>query len=130
MASFPAVYTPMGITAENVAKKFNVSRRDQDEFAAKSQDKAIAAPKASRFDAEIVPVKAIAFNGNERVLADFKIDEMPRAGTTADSLATLKPAFSVTAGNASPLSDGAAAVLVATDAKAKSLGGARAATRS
>ncbi len=126
MANFPAVYTPMGITAENVAKKFNIARRDQDEFAAKSQDKAVAAQKASRFDAEIVPVKAITFNGNERVLTDFKIDEMPRAGTTADSLATLKPAFSiggsVTAGNASPLSDGAAAMLVATDAKAKSLG--------
>jgi acetyl-CoA acyltransferase len=126
MEHFPAVYTPMGITAENVAKRFGITRREQDEFAVKSQDKASAAIKAGRFDAEIVPVKAISFDGNERVLTDFKIDEMPRAGTTVDALAALKPAFSqggsVTAGNASPLSDGAAAMLIATDAKAKSLG--------
>ena len=126
MEKYPAVYTPMGITAENVAKRFNVTRREQDEFAAKSQTKAIAAQKAGRFDAEIVPVTALTFNGNERVFSEFKVDEMPREGTTADSLATLKPAFalggSVTAGNASPLSDGAAAMLLATDSKAKSLG--------
>jgi acetyl-CoA acyltransferase len=126
MEHFPAVYTPMGITAENVAKRFGISRREQDEFAVKSQDKASAAIASGRFDAEIVPVKAISFNGNQRVLTDFKVDEMPRAGTTVEALAALKPAFSqggsVTAGNASPLSDGAAAMLVATDAKAKSLG--------
>jgi acetyl-CoA acyltransferase len=126
MEHFPAVYTPMGITAENVAKRFGISRREQDEFAVKSQDKASAAIKAGRFDAEIVPVKAISFDGNQRVLTDFKVDEMPRAGTTVEALAALKPAFSqggsVTAGNASPLSDGAAAMLVATDAKARSLG--------
>lgn len=126
MEHFPAVYTPMGITAENVAKRFGISRREQDEFAVKSQDKASAAIAAGRFDAEIVPVKAISFNGNQRVLTDFKVDEMPRAGTTVEALAALKPAFSqggsVTAGNASPLSDGAAAMLVATDSSAKSLG--------
>jgi acetyl-CoA acyltransferase len=126
MARVASVYTPMGITAENVANKFSVSRADQDAFALWSQEKAAAAQKAGKFDAEIVPVKGIKFKGNERVLFDFKVDEMVRADTTAEGLASLKPAFSVkgsvTAGNASPLSDGAAAALVMSKAKADSLG--------
>ena len=126
MERFPAAYTPMGITAENVAKRFEVSRADQDSFALKSQQKAAAAQKAGRFDAEIVPVKAIRFEAGKRVEADFKVDELVRADTTLEGLAALKPSFAVggtvTPGNASPLSDGAAAMLVASAAKADALG--------
>ena len=121
-----SVYTPMGITAENVASKFNVSRVDQDAFALKSQEKAAAAQKAGKFEQELVTVKAVSYKGNERVEKDFRTDELVRADTTADGLAQLKPAFSakgsVTAGNSSPLSDGAAAALVMTRAKADALG--------
>jgi acetyl-CoA acyltransferase len=121
-----AVYTPMGITAENVAKKFSVSRADQDAFALRSQQKAAAAQKAGTFDAEIVPVKATRYDGGKHADVEFKRDEMIRGDTTAEGLAGLKPAFSkdgsVTAGNSSPLSDGAAAALVMTKAKADSLG--------
>jgi acetyl-CoA acyltransferase len=126
MRRFPDVYTPMGITAENVAKKFSVSRADQDAFALKSQQKAAAAIAAGRFDQEIVPVLATRYQDGKRVDAEFKRDEMVRADTTLEGLAALKPAFSkdgtVTAGNASPLSDGAAASLVMSEAKAQALG--------
>ncbi len=126
MRRCPDVYTPMGITAENVAKKFGISRADQDAFALRSQQKAAAALKANVFDPEIVPVKATRYEGGKRVEVEFKRDELPRGDTTLEGLAALKPSFakdgSVTPGNASPLSDGAAAALVMSKAKASSLG--------
>jgi acetyl-CoA acyltransferase len=126
MRRFASVYTPMGITAENVATKFSISRADQDAFALRSQQKAAAAQKAGKFDAEIVTVKATGYANGDRVEKDFRVDELPRADTTAEGLAGLRPAFSakgsVTAGNASPLSDGAAASLVLSKAKADALG--------
>lgn len=126
MTRFPSAYTPMGITAENVAAKFGVSRADQDAFALKSQQKAAAAKAAGRFEDEIVTVKAVRFRNNQREAFDFRNDELVRGDTTAEGLAALKPAFSTkgasTPGNSSPLSDGAAATLVMTKAKADSLG--------
>src|SRR5580658_3824848 len=126
MRRVAAVYTPMGITAENVAKKFSISRADQDAFSLRSQQKAVAAQKAGAFDDEIVTVKATRYEGGKHVDVDFRRDELVRADTTAEGLAGLKPAFakdgSVTAGNASPLSDGAAASLVMSKAKADALG--------
>ena len=116
----------MGITAENVARRFEVSRQAQDEFAASSQQKAAAAIKAGAFADEIVPVHGIRFDNNERKLFSFGVDEMVRGDTTAESLGGLKPVFSttgsVTAGNSSPLSDGAAACLVASSEYAKANG--------
>ncbi len=126
MRRCPEVYTPMGITAENVAKKFAISRKDQDAFALKSQQKAAAAQKAGAFDREIVPVQATRYEGGKRVEVEFKRDELVRADTTLEGLGALKPSFAkegtVTPGNASPLSDGAAAALVMSKAKADSLG--------
>jgi acetyl-CoA acyltransferase len=126
MRRCPDVYTPMGITAENVAKKFAISRADQDAFALTSQQKAAAAQKAGKFDEEIVPVKATRFENGKHVDAEFKRDELIRADTTLEGLAGLKLAFAkegtVTAGNSSPLSDGAAAALVVSRAKAEKLG--------
>jgi acetyl-CoA acyltransferase len=126
MRRCPEVYTPMGITAENVAKKFAISRKDQDAFALKSQQKAAAAQKEGAFDAEIVAVKATRYDGGKRADVEFKHDELVRADTTLEGLAALKPSFAkdgtVTPGNASPLSDGAAAALVMSKAKAQALG--------
>ncbi|MGH7285017.1 MAG: thiolase family protein, partial [Polyangiaceae bacterium] len=126
MDRFPSVYTPMGITAENVAKKFGVSRETQDAFALNSQKKATAAREAKKFEDEIVTVHGIRFDGHEKKTFEFRTDEMIRPDTTIEGLASLKPAFSatgtVTAGNASPLSDGAAASLLMSRDKAKSLG--------
>jgi acetyl-CoA acyltransferase len=120
------VYTPMGITAENVAKRFSISRADQDAFALESQRKAAAAQKAGKFADEIVPVKATRYEGGKHVDVVYDRDEMVRADTTLEGLTALKPAFAkdgtVTAGNASPLSDGAAAALVMSKAKADALG--------
>jgi acetyl-CoA acyltransferase len=122
----PDVYVPMGITAENVANRFGVSRKDQDAFALGSQQKAAAAQKAGKFDDEIVAVKATRYQNGTRDAVEFKRDELVRADTTLEGLAALKPAFattgSVTAGNASPLSDGAAAALVTSKAIADALG--------
>ena len=112
----------MGVTAENVAKEYAVTREEQDAFAAASQNKAEAAMKAGRFADEIVAVEVPARKGP--IL--FKDDEYPRPGTTVDSLKALKPAFdkngSVTAGNASGINDGAAAVVLASAKKVKELG--------
>jgi len=120
------VYTPMGITAENVAKRFGISRADQDAFALRSQQKAAAAQKAGKLDEEIVAVKATGYENGKHVDVEFKRDELVRADTTLEGLASLKPAFAkdgtVTAGNASPLSDGAAVALVMSKAKADALG--------
>ncbi|MGB3918839.1 MAG: acetyl-CoA C-acetyltransferase [Thiothrix litoralis] len=113
----------MGITAENIADKYGFSREAQDEFAAGSQQKTEAAQKAGAFNDEIIPVVIPQRKGDPVV---FNTDEFPRAGTTAASLGKLRPAFkkdgSVTAGNASGINDGAAAVIVMTAAKAKELG--------
>ena len=113
----------MGITAENVAEKYNVTREEQDEFAAKSQNKAEAAIKAGVFKEEIIPTDVPQPRG-EPIL--FDTDESPRFGTTKEILAKLKPAFknngTVTAGNSSGISDGAAAVLLMSEEKAKEKG--------
>ena len=113
----------MGITAENIASRFNVSREEQDAYAAESQRRAESAIKAGLFKDEIVPVQIPQKKGDPIA---FDTDEYPRAGTTAEKLATLKPAFkkegTVTAGNASGINDGAAAVVVATAERAAKLG--------
>jgi acetyl-CoA C-acetyltransferase len=112
----------MGTTAENVAKQFGISRREQDEFAAASQQKAEAAQKAGKFKAEIASIQIVSKKGT----ALFDSDEYIRYGTTADALGELKPAFSkdgtVTAGNASGINDGAAAVIVMSARRADELG--------
>jgi acetyl-CoA C-acetyltransferase len=113
----------MGITAEEVASRYGVSRVDQDLFAAESQRRASEAVRNGDFKAEIVEVQIPQKKGAPITVA---VDEYPRAGTTVDTLATLKPAFkkdgTVTAGNASGINDGAAALIVATAAKARQLG--------
>ena len=125
MRRVASVYTPMGITAENVASRFSIARADQDAFALRSHQKATAARAAGAFDREVVSVQATRYRGDERVEVPFKTDELIRAETTAEGLAGLKPAFSakgsVTAGNSSPLSDGAAAALLMSADRAKSL---------
>ncbi|WP_312341472.1 acetyl-CoA C-acetyltransferase [Stutzerimonas nitrititolerans] len=113
----------MGITAENLVEKYGLSREEQDAFAAASQQKAAAAIEAGRFADEITPILIPQRKGEPLA---FAVDEQPRAGTTAEALAKLKPAFkkdgSVTAGNASSLNDGAAAVLLMSAEKAQALG--------
>jgi acetyl-CoA C-acetyltransferase len=113
------VYIPMGMTAENVAAKYGVGRERMDEFAKLSQDRAVAAQENGVFDREISPYTL----PNGDVVSK---DDGPRAGTSLEKLASLKPAFKedgvVTAGNACPLNDGAAAVLVMDEDKARSLG--------
>ncbi|KWZ45990.1 acetyl-CoA acetyltransferase [Burkholderia savannae] len=113
----------MGVTAENVAKEHGITREQQDQFAALSQNKAEAAQKAGRFDDEIVPIEIPQRKGEP---LRFATDEFVRHGVTAESLGTLKPAFTkdgtVTAANASGINDGAAAVLVMSAKKAESLG--------
>ena len=113
------VYIPMGLTAENVARRCNVSREAQDEWAVVSQSRAVEARESGHFDAEIVAVTTPE--------GEIARDDGPRPGTTLEKLAELKPAFdpengTVTAGNSCPLNDGAAAVLVMSEEKAKSLG--------
>ena len=127
------VYIPMGMTAENVAQRCNVTREQQDEWAVISQSRAVDARDSGHFDDEIVPVpvpahKDVDKEGNEIDVPDTVVskDDGPRAGTTMEVLAKLKPAFrpdgTVTAGNACPLNDGAAAVLVMSEDRAKELG--------
>jgi acetyl-CoA acyltransferase len=129
---YPAALLTMGLTAERVASHYKISRADQDAFALASHQKALAAQAAGRFDGELVPVTVTgAVTGEkpgkpevtEKVFAD---DEGPRADTTLEALAKLKPAFhaqgTVTAGNASQTSDGAAAVVLMEAARAKELG--------
>ncbi|HSY07645.1 MAG TPA: acetyl-CoA C-acetyltransferase [Steroidobacteraceae bacterium] len=112
----------MGVTAENVATKYQISRRAQDDFAAASQQKAEAAQKAGRFKAEIAAIEIVSKKGS----IVFETDEFIRHGITAESLAELKPVFTkdgtVTAGNASGINDGAAVVLVMSARKANELG--------
>jgi acetyl-CoA C-acetyltransferase len=127
------VYIPMGLTAENVAERCNVSREAQDEWAVISQNRAVDARDSGHFDAEIIPVKVPAHKdkdkeGNEIDVEETTVehDDGPRPGTTMEVLSQLKPAFkedgTVTAGNSCPLNDGAAAVLVMSEEKASSLG--------
>jgi acetyl-CoA C-acetyltransferase len=112
----------MGVTAENVARKFEVSRAEQDEFALQSQLKAEAAMKAGKFKDEILPVEIASKKGT----TVFDTDEYPKHGATLEGLSSLRPAFnkegSVTAGNASGLNDGAAAVILMSASKAQELG--------
>jgi acetyl-CoA C-acetyltransferase len=127
------VYIPMGMTAENVAERCNVTREQQDEWAVLSQNRAVEARDSGHFDAEIVPVLVAAHTetdaeGNQVEVPETVVskDDGPRAGTTMEVLGKLKPAFkpdgTVTAGNACPLNDGAAAVLVMSDEKAERIG--------
>jgi acetyl-CoA C-acetyltransferase len=115
----PDIYIAMGQTAENVRLKENVSRREMDEFAALSQQRAVESQKNGFFEREITPITTP--DGTE-----VRKDDGPREGTTAEKLAELKPVFrpdgEVTAGNACPLNDGAAAVIVTSDTKAQELG--------
>src|SRR5512134_4146125 len=115
--SRPEIFMPMGLTAEEVARRYKVTREDQDQFAYHSHRKALAAIAAGAFRDEIVPVRTVVFrqkDGGKPVPAEivFDADEGPRADTTVEALAKLKPAFdargTVTAGNASQMSDGAA----------------------
>ena len=126
MERYPEAYIAMGHTAERVAKRFSVSRQAQDEFAVRSHERATAALAAGRFKDETLAVPARIFEGGAVMTREFLRDECPRAGTTAAVLGKLPPAFSqggtVTAGNSSPLSDGAAAAVLLSDRKAKELG--------
>lgn len=112
----------MGVTAENVAKKFNISRTEQDEFALASQNKAEAAQKAGKFKDEILPLEIAGKKGS----IIFDSDEYIKAGSTLEALSALRPAFNkegtVTAGNASGINDGAAAVMMMSASKATQLG--------
>lgn len=120
-----AVHHPhsMGETAENVAEKYGISRADQDAFALRSQQRAVAAQQSGRFSAEIIPVIIPQKKGEPIVVAT---DEHPRADTTLEKLATLKPAFrkdgSVTAGNSAGINDGAAALVMMSQSRAQQLG--------
>jgi acetyl-CoA C-acetyltransferase len=127
------VYIPMGLTAENVAERCKVSREAQDEWAALSQQRAVAAQESGHYDVEIVPVTAPAHTDKDREGNEFEVpeqvvtkDDGPRAGTTVEKLSQLKPVFkpdgSVTAGNACPLNDGAAALLITSAERAQELG--------
>lgn len=131
MTEYPQAYMSMGLTAERVAARYNISREDQDRFAERSNCLAAAAIAAGKFDAEIVPVpvKKFSFDSKGRPVFKsdvFAMDDGVRADTTAQKLATLRPAFlqggSVTAGNSSQTSDGAAAVLLMSREKAAELG--------
>jgi acetyl-CoA C-acetyltransferase len=123
------VYIPMGLTAENVAERCQVSRESQDEWAVLSQQRACAARESGHFDREIVGVDIPAVHGADGDVVPAHTvtrDDGPREGTTMASLGKLKPVFkpdgSVTAGNACPLNDGAAAVLVMSEERARELG--------
>jgi acetyl-CoA acyltransferase len=122
----PEHYMSMGLTAERVAAKFGISRQDQDEFALRSHSRALAAVRSGAFDPEIVPVRVRAATvGDSNGEVEFRRDEGPRADTSREALAGLKPVFqsrgTVTAGNSSQTSDGAAAVLVMEARRAEQL---------
>src|SRR5215472_11100355 len=130
VANYPDAYLSMGLTAERLAKRFNITREMQDEFSVRSHKNAIAAIQAGKFDDEIVPVP-VSFttpNGSKPKRTDivFKMDEGPRADTSLEALLALKAAFhakgTVTAGNSSQMSDGAAAAIVMSADRAKVLG--------
>ncbi|MBZ5576692.1 MAG: thiolase family protein [Acidobacteriia bacterium] len=123
---WPEVYMSMGLTAERVQKKYGISREEADAFALGSHQKAIRAQREGKFDEEIVPVDVESVAPGKTATEVFRKDEGPRADTNAEALAKLKPAFhaqgTVTAGNSSQTSDGAAAALVMSESKARELG--------
>ena len=130
-ASDPDLYLSMGLTAENVAEKYNIDRKDADVFAYESHQKAIDAIKCGRYEKEIVPMPVTSCTNNEsgnmtKTTTDFAIDEGPRGDTSIEKLDKLRPVFKmggqVTAGNASQVSDGAAGVIMMRREKAKALG--------
>jgi acetyl-CoA acyltransferase len=127
---YPDAYLSMGLTAERLAKRFSITREAADEFSLRSHQKAMAAIQAGKFDDETVPVP-VSFttpNGSKpkRQEIVFRVDEGPRADTSLEALASLKPAFhvkgTVTAGNSSQMSDGAAAAVVMSAERARALG--------
>ena len=128
--NMPELYISMGLTAENVAQEFNVSREDQDQFGARSHQRALAAIAEGKFKDEIVPLEvehvALESGVPTRKTVTFDTDEGPRPGSTPEVLSKLRPVFkakgTVTAGNASQMSDGAAAVVVMSREKAETLG--------
>jgi acetyl-CoA acyltransferase len=131
MEHYPDAYLTMGLTAENLAQKYHLTRQQQDEFALRSHQRALAAIAEGKFKEEIVPLEVVEVNLNGKDKPQtrkirFDTDEGPRADTSLDALANLKPAFhahgTVTAGNASQMSDGAAAAAVMSAEKAKALG--------
>ena len=131
MEHYPDSYLSMGLTAENLARKYHITRQQQDEFALRSHQRALAAIAEGKFKEEIVPLEVVevSLNGKDKPQTRkirFDTDEGPRADTSLDALAKLKPAFhahgTVTAGNASQMSDGAAAAVVMSAEKAKALG--------
>jgi len=128
---YPDAYLSMGLTAENLARKYGIRREQQDAFALRSHQRALAAIAEGRFKEEIVPLEVVEVNGNGKDKPQtrkvrFDRDEGPRADTSLDALGKLKPAFhahgTITAGNASQMSDGAAAAVVMSAEKAKALG--------
>ena len=127
---YPDAYLSMGLTAERLAKRYGITREQADEFSLCSHKKAIAAIQAGKFDDEIVPVPVSFTTPNgakpKRIDIVFKVDEGPRADTTLEALAALKPAFhahgTVTAGNSSQMSDGAAAAVLMSADRARALG--------
>ncbi|MEN8172793.1 MAG: acetyl-CoA C-acyltransferase [Chloroflexota bacterium] len=130
-ANYPEAFTSMGLTAENVAEEFNISREDQDAFALESNKRAAEAVTSGRFDPEIVPVDVEIITPGENGKSTtkkftFKRDEGPRGDSTIEGLARLRPAFkdggTATAGNSSQMSDGAAGVIIMSRAKADQLG--------
>jgi acetyl-CoA acyltransferase len=126
MDRMPTAHTPMGITAEVVAERFGITREEQDQFAYQSHMKACKAIADGKFKDEVVPIRAVKFENGKKVVYDFVDEELARPDTTLEGLAKLKPSFSAkgtcTPGNSSPLSDGAAASLVLSKAKADQLG--------
>lgn len=126
MAQMPQAYVPMGITAENVSKKFGITRAMQDEFALQSHKRVIAATEKGWFKDEIVPIKTTVFEDKGPRDVELSVDEGPRADTSLEVLAKLQPVFdkngTVTAGNASQISDGAAASVLMSAEQAKQLG--------
>jgi len=131
MEHHPETYLPMGLTAERVARHYGIGREEADQFALCSHQKALAAQTAGRFTEEIVPVPVtfVTPNGKskpEKTEFEFNVDEGPRADTSLEALAKLEPVFhakgTVTAGNSSQMSDGAAAAVVMSDERAKALG--------
>jgi acetyl-CoA acyltransferase len=122
----PEIYINMGLTAENLQRKYAIPRQEQDRFSLRSHQNALAAQEARKFDDEIVALDVASVTPQGKTTARFDRDEGPRADTSAEVLAKLKPVFhaagSVTAGNSSQMSDGAAMALVMSDRKAKALG--------
>ena len=129
LAESPQVYLSMGLTAENVAREYHISREDQDAFALQSHQRALAAIQSGRFEREIIPLtvrETLYVDGKTQLVeTEFHIDEGPRADTSLEALAKLPAVFrlggSVTAGNSSQMSDGAAATVVMSDRKVREL---------